>query len=83
MTSRFQKGFSPAAIAVLNAYRDDAWVDGQYRHMSGLAGVIRTLAEQVVTHPPENWDLSSSADSRQLALHNDLLSIANELDNAP
>lgn len=83
MTSRFQKSFSPAALAALNAYRDEVWVDGKYRHMSGLAGVIRSLAEHVVTHPPENWHLISPAHSRQLALHNDLLSLADELDNAP
>jgi len=83
MTSRFQRGFSPAAVAALNAYRDEVWVNGKYKHMSGLAGVIRALAEHVVTRPPKNWDLISPEHSRQLALHNDLLSLADELDNAP
>ena len=77
MTSRFQRKFSPAALAVLNAYRDDVWVDGKYRHMSGLAGVIRTLAEEL------QYKMFLPGNDLRVVDAETLFDLADELDNAP
>lgn len=67
---------SPAAQAVLNAYRDQSWTpdeedNGRYykfSHRAGMAAALRALAVRI-----------KGAD----AIRQDVLSIADELDRGP
>ena len=74
MTSQFEQGHSPAARAILNAYRDAAWAPDtkdpnkhyKWSHKAGLAAAFRALAVRI-----------NGAD----AIRQDVLDIADELED--
>ena len=81
---------SPAAQAVLNAYRDESWTpdeedNGKYykfSHKAGMAAALRAAADQVVPEEPlyggdQRWQYER--DARQES-RKKLLAIAAELE---
>ena len=79
---------SPAAQAVLNAYRDLSWTpdeedNGRYykfSHMAGMAAALRAAADQVVPLPRLPYD--SCCDVSASAIRAELMAIAAELEDA-
>jgi hypothetical protein len=71
---------SPAAQAVLDAYRS-IWLDEPLEcDVECLAAALRSAADQVVPEPPKNWDLISTAAAREREIRKNLLAIAAELE---
>ena len=77
---------SPAAQAVLNAYRDKSWTPDEednsryykFSHKAGIAAALRAAADQVVPLPRLPYD--SCCDVSASAIRAELLGIAAELE---
>lgn len=80
---------SPAAQAVLNAYRDLSWTpdekdNGRYykfSHKAGMAAALRAAADQIqMKEPFGDTDADAGVFAAHQAIHAGLLAIAAELD---
>lgn len=86
MTCRFEIEQSPAARAILTAYRDASWApdeeeNGKYfkfSHKAGMAAALRAVADQAM--PADALYASSCCESARESARAALLAIAAELE---